>query len=65
MNAETQPIIIRCADACGRIVTAAGIEQVGWTFLAIARRWRCPACCRALAQANEPAPPAEAIKQVA
>ena len=42
---------IGCSDECG-----AKVEEpaaVGWTYLVIARRWRCPECCRALEAINE------------
>ena len=43
-----------CSDACGNRVADDLVEQSGWTYLSIQRRYRCPACVRALAQVNAP-----------
>lgn len=43
---------IGCRDGCGRRVGADVIEQSGWIYLEIQKRWRCPDCWRELEQAN-------------
>jgi hypothetical protein len=45
---EHAPPRIACADACGASLPEAEINQHGWQFLEIQRRYRCPACFRAL-----------------
>lgn len=45
---------IRCCDGCGRSVSnQPEAENKAWHFLQISKRWRCPACARELAQANQ------------
>lgn len=44
---------IGCRDECGARVPADEIQQKGWTFLMVQRRWRCPTCQRALDKAND------------
>lgn len=44
--------LIGCRDECGQRVPAESIQQKGWTFLPVQRRWRCPTCQRALDKAN-------------
>lgn len=44
---------INCMDKCG--ATAADekdAENKSWTFLPVARAYRCPACCRAMERAG-------------
>lgn len=43
---------IACRDECGARIPEDRIEHPGWTFLPIQRRYRCPACWRALEQAE-------------
>jgi hypothetical protein len=52
------PTLTACRDGCGRSVTDDELPRSGWTFLAIARRWRCPECVRALQRVSEAAPAA-------
>jgi len=42
------PDTTACRDGCGRTVLDDQLLPSGWTFLPISRRWRCPACWRAL-----------------
>jgi hypothetical protein len=43
---------ITCTDSCGRKVLIDAVEQSGWSFLPITRRWRCPQCWRDLQAVN-------------
>lgn len=49
---SSDPDTESCRDGCGRPLT---LDAEGWTFLQVQNRWRCPACQRALDEANEPA----------
>lgn len=45
-----KPDLISCSAGCKRAVEEP--EKVGWEFLPISRRWRCPDCTRELDQVN-------------
>ena len=50
---------IGCRDQCGRTVSEDQLESSGWELLPIQKRYRCPACWRALRQVNQPPQPIE------
>lgn len=41
---------INCGDGCGNSVEKPSV--VGWTWLTVLRRWRCPACVKTLDEVN-------------
>lgn len=45
---------IRCTDGCGASVPADKVNDGGWLFLEISRRYRCTKCGQMLAAINTP-----------
>lgn len=55
---------IGCNDGCGaKVADMSEAEAKAWTYLEITKRYRCPACTRALAEANQQSKEAEQKEQ--
>lgn len=50
---ELKTVEYRCNDGCGTsLIVPVDQEPLGWMYLHITKRWRCPACRRELDLVN-------------